>query len=403
MRKIRVLLIGQLPKEAGGNYTTGIAKVVSELCKYSEDGFEQFLYATNVKDKVAANVHLGNTTVYGYRFLLARVFFNILSHPHTSLREWRHYRKVCHKNPLRFEIYKANFQRVIELVHPDIIHHHGDGIAPLHFALNNRNIPVLRTYHGMMYKGTEETKQYRDDAIGNKDFADFNTALTEDNKKEVARLGIPEDRIDVIPNGNDTSTYYYSSVERSKVRSDYNVEDNTIVFLTVGVVVNRKGQFRFLQTLKDLPIKYNYWIIGKGPDEERIRDYVKDNGLEDNVKLLGYIDMHNMYKYLSAADVFAHVSFSEGQSLAEIEAYSTGLKEIINNRIAGTVAGDAYNNKDIYYIIDFDNVDSGELVEWINRRDANRHSRTNLDWRNITKMYAREYGKVLRLFNNEQK
>ena len=35
---MKVLLIGQLPKEIGGNYTTGAANVVYELSKQREDG-----------------------------------------------------------------------------------------------------------------------------------------------------------------------------------------------------------------------------------------------------------------------------------------------------------------------------------------------------------------------------
>ena len=35
---MRILIIGQLPKEIGGNYTTGAANVVYELSKQRDDG-----------------------------------------------------------------------------------------------------------------------------------------------------------------------------------------------------------------------------------------------------------------------------------------------------------------------------------------------------------------------------
>ena len=50
---MRVLSIGQLPKEIGGNYTTGIAKVVFELSKQSFNDVKMYLYATNISDKFA--------------------------------------------------------------------------------------------------------------------------------------------------------------------------------------------------------------------------------------------------------------------------------------------------------------------------------------------------------------
>ena len=397
---IKVLTVGQLPKEVGGSYTTGVARVVYELCKKSVEGVEQYVYATNVKNDAAKTIRLGNCKVFGYRIPIGHALVNIISHPFRTCREWKHYKKVCHQNPLRFEIYKANFQKVLNEVQPDIIHIHGDGIAPLHFAIGKKRIPVLRTYHGLVFKGDAETTKYkivRDDSIGNKDFADFNTALTEENKNEVAKLGISEDKIDIIPNGNDSSAYYYSPEERKRIRQELHVGEYTVVFMTTGVVIDRKGQYSFLQVLKDLPLDYQYWIVGKGPDEEKIKAFVAEHHLERKVKLLGYIDMHNMYKYLSAADVFAHVSYSEGQSLAEIEAYSTGLRVIVNKIIAGTVIGDAYHDHNNYYILDFDNPENLGLQEWVSKRQQPRQSRTNYDWQNIAERYAEEYNKVINL------
>lgn len=395
---MKVLLIGQLPKEIGGSYTTGVARVVYELCKKSVEGIDQYVYATNVKNNVAKTIKIGKCKVFGYRILIGRTFGNIFMHPFRTQKEWKHYKNVCHQNPLRFEIYKANFQKVINEVQPDIIHIHGDGIAPLHFAIGKKSIPVLRTYHGLIFKGDAETTKYkkvRDDSIGNKDFADFNTALTEDNKMEVAKLGIRDEKIDIIPNGNDSSAYYYSEEERRRVRLEQNVGEHTIVFMTTGVVIDRKGQYSFLQVLKELHLDYQYWIVGKGPDEEKIKDFVNEHHLEDKVKLLGYIDMHSMYKYLSAADIFAHVSFSEGQSLAEIEAYSTGLRVIVNKIIAGTVIGDAYKDRNNYHIIDFDNPDKAGLQGWIMKEQQKRHSRSNYDWSIIANKYSELYKRII--------
>lgn len=395
---IKVLTVGQLPKEVGGSYTTGVARVVYELCKKSVSGVEQFVYATNVKNDDAKNIKIGECKYFGYRMLIGRAMLNILSHPFKTTSEWKHYKNVCHQNPLRFEIYKANFQKVIEEVQPDIIHIHGDGIAPLHFAIGKKRIPVLRTYHGLVFKGDTQTTKYkkvRDDSIGNKDFADYNTALTEENKKEVAKLGISEDKIDIIPNGNDSAAYFYSPEERKNVRSEQYVGEDTIVFMTTGVVIDRKGQYSFLQVLKDLPLNYQYWIVGKGPDEEKIKTFIAEHQLEGKVKLLGYIDMQNMYRYLSAADVFAHVSYSEGQSLAEIEAYSTGLRVIVNKVIAGTVIGDAYNDHQNYYVVNFENPDKDSFIKWLESDTPERKSRTNFDWQNIAELYKAEYLKVI--------
>lgn len=50
---MRILIIGQLPKEIGGNYTTGAANVVYELSKQREDGVLYYTYGTNITDSAA--------------------------------------------------------------------------------------------------------------------------------------------------------------------------------------------------------------------------------------------------------------------------------------------------------------------------------------------------------------
>ena len=46
--EIKVLSIAQLPKEVGGTYTSGIARVAYELSKQSVDGVKTYMYATNI-------------------------------------------------------------------------------------------------------------------------------------------------------------------------------------------------------------------------------------------------------------------------------------------------------------------------------------------------------------------
>ncbi len=39
--------------------------------------------------------------------------------------------------------------------------------------------------------------------------------------------------------------------------------------------------------LSMLDIDFQYWIVGKGPDEEAILQYVEENGLQGKVRMLG--------------------------------------------------------------------------------------------------------------------
>jgi glycosyltransferase involved in cell wall biosynthesis len=159
----------------------------------------------------------------------------------------------------------------------------------------------------------------------------------------------------------------------------------------VGLIIDRKGQFDFLKILQSLDIDYQYWIIGKGPDYEKIEQYVKDEGIQQKVKLLGYVRDTEIYKYHSAADFYSHASYFEAQALSEIEAYSCGLRVVVNKRVSDTVVGDIINDKGNYYVADFNDIRKEEIVAWIKRETDKRVSKKQFDWQVIANMYAKVY------------
>lgn len=385
---IKVLLIGQLPMEVGGTYTTGIAKVVYELSKQKLDGVKYYMYATNCKNSVAQKLSKYPNQYSGYRYLLCSILRNIISHPFKTIKEWKVYRKTK-DNPLRFELYKANFQKILQEVKPDIIHMNGNGLAPLAFADENPHIPILLTCHGIF-------ERYEDPQSLAKLYADYLTGLTAETWDEIHRYYCFTDdrRIKIIPNGVDTTRFYYSKTERDCIRRELGIEDGTKVFITVASVQERKGQFAFVKVLEKLNIDYQYWIIGQGNDTERIQQYCIEKGLEDSIKLLGYRNSDELYKYYSAADVYAHVSTMEGQALCEIEAFSTGIKVLVNSKIKGTIAQSELEEGD-YFIFDFDYPAYEELIFWINKQHDRKSIKT-MDWKEVAKMYVDWYNDIIK-------
>lgn len=201
------------------------------------------VYATNAKQ---SNIHISGSPAayYGYEYLVGRMLCNVLSHPFRTLREWKVYRKSAGVNPLRFEFYKANFQKVIEEVQPDIIHMNGCGIEPLYFA-NKSRIPVILTCHGVFQRTVNPQSAA-------KLYADYVTGLTDETLEEIKNyLCVAEDKITIIPNGVDSKQFYYSQEERDKLRAEYGVKPDTKVFITVASVQERKGQLRFTQILNE--------------------------------------------------------------------------------------------------------------------------------------------------------
>ncbi len=394
---IRVLSIGQLPKEVGGNYTTGVARVVHELSLQEIPGVTQFLYASNIAEDRAKKLCKYPFQYIGYRKYAIRILFNIVFHPFRTKRQWTHYRQVCHMNPLRMEFHRVNIEEAIRRVKPDIIHNHSAFLSSSYFASLGYNIPIIRTYHGLVYKGVADTRYQNvaDEAKGTVSFADYYTALTKENAQEIVRIGVDAGKVTIIPNGIDSRKYYYSPEERKVFRSEFNLYDTTVVFMTVGRLIDRKGQLMFLKFLALQDIDFRYWIFGIGPDYEPIKAFIVENHLENKVELFGQVAGNELYKYYSAADFYAHVSTTEGQSLAEIEAYSSGLRIIVNSLIVGTVIGNAVDDHDNYFVLDFDQYDIKQFKSWISTPYVDRVSRKSCDWSIIARQYGQLYQRIL--------
>lgn len=389
---MRVLVIGQLPKEVGGNYTTGAANVVYELSKANKrEGYHTF--ATNISEKAAQISSEYKNQYIGYSYRPLSLIMRMLLHPLRFFRNIRHYKKVDHQNWLRYYFYEDNIYKAIQRVSPEIIHCHSVfNLSPTRFALGGKNIPIIVTCHGISYKGDQKDEPIHQMYQGNLPLADYYTGSTKETAWEYEHyLGIPQKDVLIIPNGIDYRVIHFDEGSRNELRKEYGVKDNQIVFLTIASVQERKGQVRFLHFLKNLQLDYQFWIIGDGPDMPKVKQFINENEMENTVKLIGYVNGNLLYKYYSAADVYAHTSTNEGQALVEIGANATGLKCLVSNEIKNTVSGDI--SSDSYFVLDFHNPDYESITMWL--KNNYRSQGTIQDWSEIAERYNEFYSKIL--------
>lgn len=103
------------------------------------------------------------------------------------------------------------------------------------------------------------------------------------------------------------------------------VDDGKIRLIAVGTLKKSKGYMRLLKIIKRLCNKeysIHLYILGTGPLQEEMEEYIQRNKLGDSVTLLGY--QTNPYKYVKKCDLFVCSSFAEGFSTATTEALIVG-------------------------------------------------------------------------------
>ena len=98
-----------------------------------------------------------------------------------------------------------------------------------------------------------------------------------------------------------------------------------IKLVGVGKLLKNKGfdrVVRIVKQLKEQGYPVHFYVLGEGMERGSLQEYVRENGLERNVTLLGY--QLNPYRYVAKCDLFVCASFAEGFSTAATEALIVG-------------------------------------------------------------------------------
>lgn len=174
--------------------------------------------------------------------------------------------------------------------------------------------------------------------------------------------GYPADKIRVVPNGVDVAVHRRDASQRAAFRAQWGLEENAVVFGTVGrVAFEEKRQdllldaFSRLREHAELPPTY-LAVIGDGPDMAELRRKVTERGLDGNVLLLGWATYP--VKELSALDTYVLTSVAEGFCYSLVEAMACELP-CIATRVG--VAEEALSDGRAGWLIDVD--DETALVQ----------------------------------------
>ncbi|WP_347023141.1 glycosyltransferase [Bacteroides eggerthii] len=160
------------------------------------------------------------------------------------------------------------------------------------------------------------------------------------------------------------------STPPKKVRKLLNIDLDSFVLIEVALLQERKGQIQLLQSLLFLKeinpklfSKIRLILIGNGENEKKIRDFIKENKLNDKVFMLGYkMDYAN---YINAADLVLLPSTKDEDMPLTILSSMALSKPIISTNIAGIPEEvvDGYNG----YLVNPDtktfSADLGKCIE----------------------------------------
>ncbi|MDM7273717.1 glycosyltransferase family 4 protein [Sulfurihydrogenibium azorense] len=137
-------------------------------------------------------------------------------------------------------------------------------------------------------------------------------AVSQASKNRLLKDGVPENKIEILPNFIDEEKFYYSSQEKQSVRKQLNISPNEIVITFIGKVDRGKGIYDYVEVCKELHTIFKnlkFLIIGDGRDLKPALERFKNYSLQDKVITTG--NVVNPHWYLKAADVVLVLSKGE--------------------------------------------------------------------------------------------
>ena len=220
----------------------------------------------------------------------------------------------------------------LERIRPDIVHA-SLTLSPLDFRLpdlcQQLGVPLVATFHppfdaGMrnLTAGTQQLSyQLYAPALARYDQVIVFSQL---QAEVLIRLGVPADRLAVIPNGVDTDRWAPSrhggdAVLLQRVRQRLGSERT---FLYMGRLATEKNVEALLRAWRLVsPQGCRLVIVGDGP----LRGTLQNSFNESGILWWGYeADLNTRIALMQCAEVFLLPSLVEGLSLALLEAMATG-------------------------------------------------------------------------------
>lgn len=148
------------------------------------------------------------------------------------------------------------------------------------------------------------------------------SVVSESTRDELVAMKVPPENIRVIYNGADLSRYQPSD------------EPKKPFMLWIGRIQKYKGPIDACQVLEELQGEFQSLelvMVGDGPFLPQVKKYIQKHGLQNKVRLTGFVSGAEKIKLLQQAAVHLQSSYKEGWGLSVIEANACGCPVVANN------------------------------------------------------------------------
>jgi glycosyltransferase involved in cell wall biosynthesis len=219
------------------------------------------------------------------------------------------------------------------------------------------------------------------------------TAISNFLKKRALKLGVPEERIEIVPNGVDFTEAKSIVAEKIPHR-----------IICVGRLSWEKGHEYLFGAMPEILKSYpdaRLVLAGAGPREGELKELADKTGIAKAIDFLGNLPHNEVISEIKKAEVFICPSLAEGLGIVFIEAQACGTPVIGTN--VGGIPDVIENGKTGILVLPKDSSAITEAIKKIFEdktfaeeivKNANE-SVLKFDWEKITEQMDKIYQKMI--------
>ncbi|MEM3846820.1 MAG: glycosyltransferase [Candidatus Parvarchaeota archaeon] len=201
--------------------------------------------------------------------------------------------------------------RPIHALSPEVSTHKTDivtihDVVPLLSSTNS----IGKRYYSRIFRNALEAK----------------TLITPSNtaKNDLIKLGIRDEKINVIYSGIDTSQFFYDPPSGD-------IEDGKKILVTVGDYNPRKRFDLLYNIISKMDDVVLYHVGPQNSWGERYQ-YLRNLASQSkNIRIVGEVPRETLRNFYSIADLFVYISDAEGFGLPPLEAMACGTNVVVND------------------------------------------------------------------------
>lgn len=227
----------------------------------------------------------------------------------------------------------ASLKKIFKEEQPQIVHTHASMSARVAAKLCG-GCKIVYTRHSVFEPSPKISKGLGKAVNGavNNFLADRIIAVAEAAKKNLTDCGVPERKIQVILNGIKPVTPM-EEAEKKEVRRQYGILPGQKVISILARLTPVKGHADLIDAM-ELVLKQGLspvlLIAGTGECEEALRERIRSKGLENHIKLTGFVE--DVRGIVNITDISANASFgTEATSMALLEGMCLGKPAVVSD------------------------------------------------------------------------